>query len=138
MEQIRALERRHDEVEGAALEDLNVKVYVELVRGHDNVQRTETLACDTHDVCPSTIGQRRIREDHMRTRQSRQNLSRLGTASAVACLDASTVQGQLERDVQALLSLYQERENLFVHQNLLHSWKSWFSGANWAPPSGHG
>src|SRR5207237_1210862 len=58
--------------------------------------------------------------------------------SDVTCLDASTVQGQLERDVQALLSLYQERENLFVHQNLLHSWKSWFSGANWAPPSGHG
>src|SRR5437764_4405373 len=138
MEQVSARERRHDEIEDAALEDLNIKVDVELWRDHDNVQRTRTLVCESQDVCPSTIGQSRIREDHTRTRQSRQKLSRLGTASDVACLDASTVQGQLERDVQALLSLYQERENLFVHQNLLHSWKSWFSGANWAPPSGHG
>src|SRR2546427_366478 len=76
MEQISARERRHDEVKGAALEDLKVKVDVELGRDHDNVQRTRTLVCETHDVCPSTIGQRRIREDHMRTRQSRQNLSR--------------------------------------------------------------
>src|SRR6266566_2993429 len=122
MEQVSARERRHDEIEDAALEDLKVKVDVELGRDHDDVQRTRTLVCETHDVCPSTIGQRRIREDHMRTRQSRQNLSRLGAASDVACLDASTVQSQLER------------ENLFVHQISFTVWKSWFSGANWAPP----
>src|SRR5436309_8095391 len=117
MKQVSARERRHDEIEDAALEDLEVKVDVELGRGHDNVQRTRTLVCETHDVCPSTIGQRRVCEDHMRLRRSRKDLSRLGTASNVVCLDASTVQSHLERDVRASLTLYQERGNPFVHKS---------------------